>query len=158
MTLSSTIEDAWNNAIWTHNDIQVITDKIHKFTATRDSELEVERYYFDTKINYIEVTTNRAVFTNETAKVLGGVAVFTFFVDISYTREIETDDTSYLEVRDFFETLLDLVFSKLGGTWTTTVDYWRPQEKPAEIREILIENKRCWRGQYGYVGTVTATL
>lgn len=158
MTLSSTIEDAWKDAIWTDTTITDYTDKIHKFRTTQDSEFEAARYYYKSEINFIEAITTRAVALEQTAKVLGGVASYEFNIEINYYKQIDPDGTTYNDVRDFFETLLSLMITNLGHTWTNTVDFWRPQTQKLDIIESLIDSRRCWRGVYNFTGTKTDSL
>lgn len=150
MTLSSVIEAAWDAAIWTHADILAITDRIHKFQVTTDSEYEVSRLYFEEKINFFEVFTGRYQNYLQTSSTVGRTIQYHYIVEVNYYKEVGTDGSHFTDVRDAFETLFGLVVSELGDTWSSTVDIWNPDNAIPTIAETTISNKKCWKGTYRF--------
>lgn len=157
MTLSSVIEDAWDDAVWTNSEILVITDKIFKYEITQDSEKETE-VYFEEEINFFEVLTGRGQKYLETSTTIGRTIQYNYEVQVNYYREADTIGENYLAVRGVFETLIGVVIEELDDTWGSTVDYWRPQEDPIEITQVLIDNKKTWKGVQSYFATLTTEL
>lgn len=157
MTASTAIESAWDSAVWTQVAITGITSNIHKFPVTALSEFEWNRARVGAIINFIDVTTTRAARTKESASLIGRTTEYQFTVTVNYTKEIVGDALSYQAVRDFFETLLTQVVSGLGDRWTDTVDLWRPQTTPPSISETTLDNRKCWRGTYSFIGTKLAS-
>jgi hypothetical protein len=159
MTASSTIESAWNSAIWQHATVQAITSKIITRPYSTLSEKEFQSLYLDKRINFIEALTTRSQRYNETANVLGRVTQYEFRILINYYKDYESDTSgaAYGAIRNFFETLFDLVVSELGNTWDSTVDFWKPQEDQLEITDLEIDKKRTWKGSFSYTATVTTS-
>lgn len=158
MTTSSDIETAWNTAVWAHADITDYTTQIYQYPISKDSETEAARYYYNQEINFIEALTVRDEFSQETTRILGRANTYRFTVTVNYFREIIPEGTAYQAVRDFFETLADTVRTELGRTWTSTVDFYRPQEGPPDISEVLIDSRRAHRGTYRFIATFSDTL
>lgn len=158
MTASTSIETAWTAAIWQDASITSITDKIYLYPITKESETEAARYYFNSKINFIEALTTRAEFYQESARILGRAVTFQFIVTVNYYKEIDPEAEAYGDVRNFFETLTDLVRNDLDSNWSNTVDFYRPQEVPPEIEEVTLDGRRSWRGTYKFIGTKADTI
>lgn len=158
MTTSNDIESVWESAVWQDVSIVSTTTNIFTYPVTKESETEAGRYYYNQRINFIEAITVRDELYQETARILGRAITYRFTVTVNYYREIEPDGTSYGLVRDFFETLSTTVRDELGRTWASTVDFYRPQEGPAEISEITLDGRRCWRGTYRFIATFSDTL
>lgn len=153
MSTSAQVQTAWNNAIWTDAAILEITDKVYGFDITTVSEKETGRLNFNSEVNYFQYLIKRSAEIQGTQQLL-----YTFTVDVSYTRFHDVDGDNWIAVRDAFETLIDLVRSDLGVSWTQTVDFWRPQEGPVEISQIDFEGEPAWRGTYRFTGYQTISI
>lgn len=147
MSTSAQVEAAWDAAIWTDSTILDITDKIYSFDVTTVSEKETGRLNFGSEVNYFQYTIRRA------EAVVGTQTLdYQFTVDVQYTRFHDVDGDNWTAVRDVFETLIALVRSDLGTSWSATVDYYRPQDGPLEISQIDFEGEPAWRGTYRFIG------
>lgn len=145
MSTAAQVRAAWETAILEHATIQAITPRYFLFEVTQNSEAETDRLFFGKELNYIQCIVTRS---NEFQAL--GELQYTYTVDITYTRRFDVDGDNYLAVVDFFDTLFSLVRTELGDSWDSTVDYWRPQEGPAEITQIEFENEPAWRGAYRF--------
>lgn len=150
MSTSAQIETAWTAAIWNHATIQTITDKIHKFEVTQDTEFEVSKLYQNQKVNFFEVLTGRAQDYNETAGTIGETVRYRYEVIINYYREIDTSGAAWTAVRDAMETLFNLVRTELGDSWSNTVETWRPDANISSIVSDTVSNKKVWKGTYRF--------
>lgn len=150
MTIITDVEDAWNAAIWQHATIQAYTSKINKFEITTDSEKEVQLLRHNQQTNFIEAVTKCAIIYGRTSSNIGRVATFQFTVEVNYYRELDTTGDNYRSIRDFYLELFDLVHSELSDNWTNTVDFWFPEQEAPTIVEVLINNKKCWKGTHRY--------
>lgn len=158
MTTSDSIESAWNTYIWQNSTIQAITTKIHTFPVTELSEKEISAAYYGTRINFIEALTARTQRYQASAQLLGKSVQYDFIVLINYYKETDTTGANYGEVRDAFETIFTKVVSELGTRWNSTVDYWRPQDTPAEITQTRLDDALVWRGTFRYLATKSTTI
>lgn len=158
MTASTAIESAWESAVWQDVSIVGVTTNIYTYPITKKSETEAARYYYNQRINFIEAITTRDELYQETARILGRAITYRFTVTVNYYREIEPDGSSHGIVRDFFETLADTVRDELTRTWSSTVDFYRPQEGPPDITEVTLDTRKCWRGTYKFTATLSDTL
>lgn len=149
MTTSADIEDAWAD-VWDHADILALTDKIHLYQITLESETEIAKLYSGTEVNFFEVLTARTQQSMQTATTLGETVNYKFLVEINYYRELDTDGTNFRAIRDAYETIFDLVKSELGNDWSNTVDLWHPDEGYPSITETTLNNKKCWKGTHRY--------
>lgn len=150
MSTSAQLETSWTNAIWNHATIQALTDKVLRYQITTDSEQENSLLYFDTKVNFFEALTGRSQRYLTSSSYIGATIQYLYTVEINYYRELDTDGTNFRAIRDAYETLFALVVSELGNTWTNTVEIWRPQEDIPTIVEVLVNNKKCWKGTYRF--------
>ena len=154
MSTSAQVQAAWLAAIWQNATMLAITDKMYGFDITTVSEKETARLSYQGKINYFQYLVKRAT------KVTGtnSQALYTFTVDVTYTRAHDVKGDSWTAVRDAFETLTGLVRSSLGATWTQTVDFWREQEGPPDIVQLDFDDDPVWRGSYRFTGYQQITL
>jgi hypothetical protein len=158
---TATVSAAWDSAIFQHEDILAITEAIFPYEVTITSEAEIAAVSFEQKINFVEYTVSRAIGAQELGAP--GSAQCTFDVDIRYTLQklLEgeaIDGSAYDQVGDFFDTLISLVYSELGVTWSGTVDFYNHQEGPPQISDDTIAGVSCWRGVYKLTGTQFTTL
>jgi hypothetical protein len=151
MSTSAQVETAWLNAIWTDTDITDITNRIHQYQVTTESEAEIALLYdSNNKLNFLEALTGRAHKYLQSASYIGSTIQYNYVVEVNYYHEIDTTGLAFLAVRNAFETLFSKVVSELGDNWTNTVDLWRPQEEITTIVETLVNNKKCWKGTYRF--------
>lgn len=155
MTTSTDIETVWNTYIWQHATIQAITTKLIKRPQGSLSEKEYQSLYTAKRLNFIEALTSRTQRSQELANVLGRATTYEYLVQVSYYKDYEDDTvgTSHTAIRDFFETLYQLVVTQLGNTWQGNIETWKPQDGQPEITTLQIDNKRTWRGSYSYTAT-----
>ena len=153
MSTSAQVQAAWETAIWENASVLTITDKIFSFDITTLSEREVSRLFFDSEVNYFQYTVRRSEEVKGTQQL-----EYQFIVDVQYTRKTDVDGDNWAAVRDAFETLISLVRSSLGVSWTQTVDFWRPQEGAVEISQIDFRNKPAHRGTYRFTGYQTVSI
>jgi hypothetical protein len=158
VSTSAEIESAWTAAIWTHADILSLTDKIHLYEVTTESEKENALLYSGTKVNFFEVLTGRGQNYNESSSRLGQTIQYNYLVEINYYRELDTTGENFRAIRDAFETLLGLVISELGDNWDSTVEFWKPDNAIPRIAEVLINNKKCWKGTTQYTAVKQTIL
>ena len=157
MSTSAQLETAWD-AVWNHATIQALTDKIHKYQVTTESEIENEALYYGTKVNFFEALTGRAQRFLETGDTVGATVSYVYTVEINYYRELDTTGANHSAIRDAFETIFGLVVSELGYTWGGTVDIWNPEETIPTIVEFLLNNKKCWKGTARYFAEKNTNL
>lgn len=148
MSTSAQVQTAWEDAIWENATILAITDKIYGFDITTISEAETQRLSYQGEINYFQYLIRRSSQYTGTASQ----AEYRFTVDVTYTLVHDVGGENWKAVRDAFETLIGLVRSSLGATWTQTVDFWREQEGPPEIVQIDFDGDPAWRGSYRFTG------
>lgn len=160
MSTSSEVEAAWDAGVWANTTITAYTEQIHNYALTEKSETELKRMYFESKLNFIQAIVGRGANYGSGAAALGRVIQYDFIVEVSYylTNDIDVSGDNWISVRDFFEDLLTVVRSGLGNTWSSTVDYWKPQAEPAEITEVTIADETAWRGTYKFYGTQQISL
>ena len=153
MSTAAEVESAWETAIWKSNTIKAITPNYFLYAVTEDSEKEISRMYLDSHINSIQALTGRG-FTFGNTKT----GQYTFVVEVTYLLWKDPDGDNWTQVRDFYDTLLALIRSALGNTWSSTVDFWTPQSAPASIDEFTIDGETVWRGKCVYTGTQSISL
>ena len=147
MTTSASLETQWDTYVWSHEDIEEITEKVYFYAVTEDSEFELEKLFKDGELNFFQCLIARESLKEVTQRVR-----HKFTAEISYYRTKSEDPTglNWTAVRDAFETLYDTVQSSLGESWNETVDYWEPQEGPPEIVEVQLGSEKVWRGSYRF--------
>lgn len=147
MSTAAEVETVWDD-VWQSVDIAAITGRIYKYAITDSSEAEIEKLLYLTKINFIQALTHRA----QRFEMIGAI-VYSYLIDVQYVRGKDTTGQAWTDVRDFFDTLWSVVRSELTANWTNTVDYWRPQEAPAEITEGEIAGEKVWIGKFQFNAT-----
>lgn len=147
MSTAAQVEAAWAD-VWGAPDIEAATARVYKYAITDSSEAEIEKLLYLTKINFIQALTHRA----QRFEMLGAI-VYSYTVDVQYVRGKDTTGQAWTDVRDFFDTLWDVVREELSSNWTATVDYWKPQEEPAEITESEIAGEKVWVGKFQFNAT-----
>jgi hypothetical protein len=151
----TTIRAAWESAIWQHATVKQITDKILKYEHTEESASEQDKLFFNQRLNFIEVVTSRAV----VAAQIGTRAYrCTYPVEVRYTLEKDLDGDNFAAVGDTINTLIGLVESQLGFSWSGTVDNYTHQEEPFAITQEVVAGVPAWRCVYRFYGTVEETL
>lgn len=146
MSTAAQVDTAWLE-LWNHETIQAITPQIHQFAITELSEFETSKLYHGQEINFIQAICGRSVAKENTQRLS-----YEYTVEISYFRHKDTEGETWIEVRDFFDTLYSLVVSELGHKWGDTVDFWKPQTGPATITDFLIDEEVAWKGTYQFQG------
>jgi hypothetical protein len=161
LSTAAQVETAWTTAILDHATIQAITTNSFTYEVTDGSQAEIDLLAYAQRINYIELLVSRAIGPQE----LGGAAQAEckFEVEIRYTRQklIEGDTlngASYAAVSDFFDTVIGLVYSQLGVSWSSTVDFYTHQDGPPKVSEVPVGGVPCWRGSYTFTGTQFTSL
>ena len=153
MSTSAEVSAAWASQIAAHTSVTAFSSKIYNFDAIDDrSETALSRFKDSQQISFIQYLTVRSCRFRETADRAGGAADYTFEVQVSAFREADLSGSNWAAVRDFFDTLLPLVNSQLGNTWSGTVDYWTPDSGAPALNQILIDNTPTWRGTFSYFG------
>lgn len=147
MSTAKQVETAWE-PVWAAAAIKDYTTKIYKYEVTQDSEVEIEKLLYQQEINFIQVLTTRA-----SRFEMAQAVVYTYTVDIQYVRSKDTTGATWALVRDFFETLWDRVRADLSADWGATVDYWQPQDAPAEITEGEIAQEKVWIGKFQFAAS-----
>lgn len=145
--VSSEIETAWEDKVWTNSTITSYSRLIYAYAITEDSEVEVEKLIEKGAINFWQYTVRPEYEFRQTQLVLTR-----FNVDVSYFLEKDTKGEHWAQVRNAFEDLFTLVTSDLGINWQATVDYWQPQSGPFEISEVNVADQKVWRGDYSFKG------
>lgn len=153
MSTSQQIADIWRTYVFDHADIQDITTKVYDYQLTVDSEREITKWYYNQRINCVTYLTQYSTVFGLTEQEQRE-----YLVTVTYYKQVDTDGTAYKAVRDFFETLKDLVLSELGHRWQETVDFYNPPSETPEISEIEIGGEKCWQGQVVYQAFKTVSI
>jgi len=148
LTTSAAIEAAWVTSIWNNATILAITNQAHPFEINDQSEYELSLLAYGSRINFFEYLVTRAT---QYPIITGGSGTNQIFtVDVRYTLEHQADGSSYTDVRDTLETLIDLVNTDLSYTWGGTIDFYKTQEGPPQITQTAILERKVIRGQYSF--------
>lgn len=147
MTTSSVIREAWQTNVFEAAAIQDITPKIYDYDITQESMKEIAKLLHETKVNCISYLVTRA----QRLRAMGQIEQ-TFDVAITYMLEYDTDGESWKACADAFETIDSQVITALGGTWDSTVDYYRLQSAGPIINLQQVGGRSVWVGRYTYQG------
>jgi hypothetical protein len=159
MSTSAQVSTAWGSAIFAHASITAFSTQIYNFDIADDkSEAQEVLFRNSQAISFIQYLTVRGEKFGETSETLGRVATYDYQVQISAYRTADINGVNWAAVRDLFDTLFPLVISELGTTWSSTVDYWRPQDGAARIEQILIDDTPVWRGTKSFFATKRVTF
>jgi hypothetical protein len=150
------IEAAWTAAIWSHEQIQAITDKVHDFEVTAFSEFEIERLSCNQEINFFEYVISRGV---EGEQIGNSPEVLAFFpVEIRYTRQVDTEGAAFRQVRDALLLVQTLVHTELGYGWGGTVDRYDVQSEPPAVTQADIDGTAVYQGVIRFTGHAETSL
>ena len=147
MTTPADIRSAWNTAVWTHASITALTTKIYAYDVTSDSAYNIDKFRFQQAINFF---TYVVTYADQNTLVQGTRQRFT--VTVSYFREADTTGAAFNAVVDNLYTVQARVRTGLGKTWSSTVDYYQPQETPIAPTLQQIDGKDVWRGTVSFDG------
>ena len=136
------IESAWRSAVLTHPTIANYTTNTLLHLPTFDSETEASEIYDGEEINFITCIINQSV----RPIVSGGTSIVEAIstATVTYTIAKDTTGEAYTKAKGFPYTLQVLVNSELQDDWQNTVDYFVPQQTPAEVTTTNILNTECW--------------
>ncbi len=147
MTTLEQVRTAWDTAVWQHESIQAITDKILTADLNLSAMREVTAMSFQQKINafmcLVSVSDELRIMQQRRR---------TFTVDARYYLEIDLRGERYNAALDAMDILLGLVRTELGGRWSNTVDYVRYQTSPIDMSRVVIAGKPCWVAKYKFLG------
>lgn len=147
MATSTSIRSAWATGIFANSSITAMTDKIYNFEVLELSTKETARLRFEQEINFFIYLTTRA----QRIRAMGQIEqVFT--VEVRRYLEADVAGLNYTKLIDNFETLDALVLSGLTSTWSNTVDFYKTQDGPPEVRLEEIEGVKVWLLTYKYFG------
>lgn len=158
MSTAAQVQAAWLTNIWNHATIQAITTQILGYEATDLSESELAAQFEVpsngiSRVNFVQYLVTR---TQQFA--ITNALVYSYSVKIDYFLSTDVDGTSWGQVRDFFDTVFNLVLSQMHPSWGDTVDYYQPQSGPAEITKTQILTEPCWQGRYIYTATKQVSI
>lgn len=131
---------------------KLFTEKVFDYAVTEGSEFEIEDFYFENQINFYEFLCQRS-----SQRLMTGAEQYTFIFTINYyrTKSENTDGASWQSIRDMLDAAFPFAKALVGETWGGYVDFWRPQEEPAEIIEIDLAGEKVWKGTIQFFGTQT---
>lgn len=159
MSTSAQVSAAWAAAIFAHPSVTAFSTQIYNFDIADDkSEAQEVLFRSSQAISFIQYLTVRGEKFGETAETLGRVATYDFQVQVSAYRVADINGANWAAVRNLFDTIFPLVISELGSTWSSTVDFWRPQDGAARIEQILIDDTPVWRGTKSFFATKRVTF
>ena len=158
MSTSAQVRTAWNTGVLQHASMQAITNKIHLFEVIDDSEKSLELCRYNQEINFAQCLIARGQNYAESSQPAGTSVQYNYQVEITYIREANPSGSNWTATVDFFDTLQALVVTQLGVTWSSTVDYHRPQDGTPAIESVTFDNVLCWRGTYRFAATKYTSL
>ena len=138
MTTIADIEDVWDDNIWNDESILAIQPeiKVYRYLLGDDGEPD----------NAVEFVVRRAEKAPQVCQGTSSTSVFE--IEIRYTRECDDEDEAdSIAIRDFFDNLMPLVRTKLGKTWSDTVDLWNFQKEPVRVSPIIINQEDFLQGR-----------
>lgn len=147
MATSSQIRSAWSSLIFGDSSITALTDKIYDFEILELSTKETARLRFEQEVNFFLYLVSRA----QKIRMMSQREQ-TFTVEVRRYLEADVAGVNYKKVIDDFEALDSLVITALTSTWNNSVDFYRTQDGPLEIRLTEIEGVSVWEGIYKYFG------
>jgi hypothetical protein len=131
-----------------HDRIQGYTPMIYDHDLTEESTKEQSKLFHGTIVNCVSYKVSSSLELR-----LRGTNTRNFRVEVIYYKQYDVDGDNWKSVVDFFELLQDLLWSELGGTWNSTVDYYVNQDAPPVIDMQTIGGRRCWVGRSVFMAT-----
>lgn len=154
MTLSTAIEAAWKDNLFTRSEFLEFTDRVFFYDVSLDSTFRIaDLYYSDgvqqPLINFFLCIVARQREENQVAG--GGAGTrYTFQVRLEYyLQQTDVEGSTYQTHRNRLEAVDDLIRPVLGSRWMNTVDYWQGGV-PLQPSTVTIDDRACWRGGYTY--------
>ena len=155
MPSSSEVRTAWEDKVWGHKTVTVMTPKIFMYDVSVDSAFNMAELYYGAPGKYPTINFFLCLVTRQHEPQIMGNTRYTFQVRVQYyLQQEESSSNTYNTLVDRLETVDDLVRTQLTGNWDNTVDFYNGGV-PQDISVVTIDNKSCWRGGFTYVGIKT---
>lgn len=155
MSTSEDVRNAWQDKIWSHKDVKVMTSKAFLYDVSVDSAFNMSDLYYGASGKYPTINFFLCLVTRQHEPQIMGNTRYTFQVRVQYyIQQEESSSNTYNTLVDRLEAVDELVRTELTGNWGGTVDFYNGGT-PQDISVVTIDNKACWRGGFTYLGTKT---
>lgn len=156
MSTAAQVRSAWTS-VFAHASIQALTTKTHAFDLRAMLEQSMSHLalgMYAQEIHFFQWT----VLKSFQFHAINNQAQYQFQVGVDYFRECDISGANYNAIVDGFETLWSVIRSAIGERWSSTVDFWQPQQDVPSIVTDVINNQEVWRGTMSFIGTKTTSL
>lgn len=155
MSTINEVRSAWEDAIFDHSTIRGYTTSVYPYDIPNlESARNSGQFYFGGQINFITFVVSRIRRDGLTGQVR-----YEFPVRIRYYMDNEPSGANFKATTDRLEALDSLVRSELGNTWSSTVDYYEPNERGISAPELVfLENRPAWVSEVTYTGIQTISI